>query len=288
MTEANRLLQVAGSVSSDDSKSTAVSALSSVDATGTSPLPNIYNVTGADEGVASHRKIRADDLPSKKLQFSQWHELRRTEVKGSQLKAPRVRRGPPDRDRAFYELTDEDNEKIHHDLRGGPRQKQRDFLEDWETTKMASFTRQELHHGYQKPNLGRILGRLKSVVYLNLQDNELLDLSSYSFPCCEYINVDSNYLTSLSQLPRLPRVRYLTMRDNDLNTLSGLSGLASAPLEELHLTGNPVSFHIGYRYMVFQALPALKLLDGVARQEEDLTPPQGMEDNIKDRGCVVC
>ena len=32
-------------------------------------------------------------LPSKKLQFSQWHELRLTELKGNQLKAPRVRKG---------------------------------------------------------------------------------------------------------------------------------------------------------------------------------------------------
>ena len=47
---------------------------------------------------------------------------------------------------------------------------------------LASFTRQDLHHGYQKGNIGRILERLKAVVYLNLIDNELLELSSFSFP----------------------------------------------------------------------------------------------------------
>jgi len=274
------------SVKSEDSKPGPYSSMSSVDLGGTAPLPNIYN-TVSGQGY-SQRKIRAEDLPSRKLQYSQWHELRHTDIKGSQLKAPRVRKGPSDKDREFYDLIDEDNNNIHHHLQGGSRKKHRDETEDWETTKLASFTRQDLHHGYQKGNIGRILERLKAVVYLNLIDNELLDLSSFSFPCCEYINIDNNYLTSFKLLPKIPKVQLLTMQDNDLNNLDGITCLASTSLEEMYLNGNPVSFHIGYRYLVFRALPNLKILDGVIKQPDDLERPEGLEDKIKDSACVIC
>jgi len=274
------------SINSDETKLSADSSPLSVDLAGTAPLPNTYTLD-PHEGY-SQRKVKSEDLPSRKLQFSQWHELRQTDIKGSQLKAPRVRKGPHDSDRDFYDLIDEDNNKIHHSLQGHQRKHHRDQTEDWENTKLASFTRQELHHGFQKNNIGRILERLKSVVYLNLNDNELLDLSSFNFPSCEYLNVDCNYLTSFKQLPSTPKVQLLTMQDNDLNNLDGISRLASTKLEELYLNGNPVSFHIGYRYLVFRALPNLKILDGVIKQPEDEQQPEGMEDKIKDRACVIC
>ena len=47
---------------------------------------------------------------------------------------------------------------------------------------LASFPYQDLQHQYQTSNTGRILDRLKHVAYINLRDNSLLDLSSYSFP----------------------------------------------------------------------------------------------------------
>ena len=51
------------------------------------------------------------------------------------------------------------------------------------------------------------------------------------------------------QLPSIPRVKHLTVQDNGVSTLDGLSNLRSSPLEELYLAGNPVAFKIGYRYM---------------------------------------
>lgn len=216
----------------------------------------------------------AYQLPSRKFQFSVWNELRSTEIHGSELKAPRVRRGPTEKEKAFYLMVDEDNNKLHHDLHGQQRRRHRDRLEDWERAQLASFPSQDLEHGFQTSNSGRIFDRLKDVTFLNLRDNALQDLSSYNFPNCEYLNLDGNYLVSFGNLPSLKKVQHLTVMDNDIASFSGLTRLKGLPLEELYLMGNPIAFQMGYRQRVFAALPRLKFLDGVAKQEEDMeTPP---------------
>lgn len=284
MTDVERLSLQADSVGSEESRPTVSSSVATVDPSGTNPLVNIYSISSP---TPVGRRIQAHELPTRKLQYSQWHELRHTEVKGPQLKAPRIRAGPPDKHRQFYELVDEDDTKIHHDLHGRQRTHHRDDLENWEHATLASFTRQELHHGYQKSNLGRVLRRLKKVVYLNLKDNQLLNLSSFAFPKCEYLNLDSNDLTSLKQLPTIQRIKHLTIQDNGISTLDGLSRLQSSPIEELDLSGNPVAFKIGYRYKVFSTLPQLRILDGVLRQTEDLHMPDKCQDDMTEGRCSV-
>ncbi|PVD36693.1 hypothetical protein C0Q70_03679 [Pomacea canaliculata] len=233
---------------------------------------------------SSEHRDPIPQLPSRNFQFSLWHDLKECDVHGSQLKAPRIRRGPAEKDKAFYLMTDEKNSRIHHDIHGRHKDTHRDNLESWEVAQLASFPSQDLHHGYQKSNLSRILGRLKQVTYLNLRDNALVDLSSFTFPCCEYLNLNNNFLTSFKKLPKISRVKYLTMLDNDITNFNGLSDLRSTPLEELFLLGNPVAFQIGYRQRVFAILPGLKFLDGVAKQDEDSKPPPPDE---KPSSCVV-
>ncbi|XP_076451337.1 uncharacterized protein LOC143287277 [Babylonia areolata] len=244
------------------------------DITGSSAAQSLVVIpfTPASDAVQSHLPS-ASTLPSRKFQFSVWHELRSSMVHGTELKAPRVRRGPAEKEKAFYLMVDEDNNKLHHDLRGQQRRHHRDTLESWERAQLASFPCQELQHGYQEPNSDRILDRLRDVIFLNLRDNALQDLSSYSFPRCEYLNLDNNYLVSFMNLPRLNKVHHLTMMDNDIAVFFGLDRLRSLPLEELFLMGNPIAFQLGYRQRVFAALPQLKFLDGVVKQEEDMEPP---------------
>lgn len=226
-------------------------------------------------------------LPSRKFQFSVWHDLRASQVHGPDLKAPRVRRGPAEKEKAFYLMVDEENNKIHHDLHGRQKDKHRDDLESWERAQLASFPCQDLQHRYQKSNLSRILGRLKNVTFLNLRDNALLDLGSYTFANCEYLNLDNNYLTSFKQLPTVKKVRYLSMMYNDVSSFSGLGSLSCPALEELHLKGNPISFQIGYRQRVFAELPNLKFLDGVAKQGEDLEPPPHVPNPNHSSSCII-
>ena len=54
-------------------------------------------------------------------------------------------------------------------------------------------------------------------------------------------------MNCLQKLPKLKKVRHLTMMDNDIASFAGLNNLRSLPLEELFVIGNPVSFQIGYR-----------------------------------------
>ena len=54
-------------------------------------------------------------------------------------------------------------------------------------------------------------------------------------------------LSTLQQLPSIPKIRILTMEDNDVDSFNGLSKLRSSTIEELYLNGNPVTFQINYR-----------------------------------------
>ncbi|ESO89955.1 hypothetical protein LOTGIDRAFT_124100, partial [Lottia gigantea] len=137
---------------------------------------------------------------------------------------------------------------------------------------LANFCYQELQEGYQKKNLYRVLDRIQHVKYLNLAHNEINKISSFSFPKCEYLNLNNNNFTSLKGLPKLRMIQYLTLKDNDIKDLDGLTMLRSTPIAELYLNGNPVVFSQFYRQRVFSVLPGLKVLDGVFRLTSDLEP----------------
>ncbi|VDI72391.1 Hypothetical predicted protein [Mytilus galloprovincialis] len=113
-------------------------------------------------------------------------------------------------------------------------------------------------------------------------------LHSYSFPKCEVLNINNNYIASFKYLPSIPRVKLLTMEDNDVDNFKGLGNLKS--LEDLYLRGNPITFLINYRQRVFQILPQLKRLDGIPRLQSDLEfdPEYGdMDESMNDSSCVI-
>jgi hypothetical protein len=45
--------------------------------------------------------------------------------------------GPAEKEKAFYLMVDEDNNKLHHDLHGRQRSKHRDQLEEWEKAQVC-------------------------------------------------------------------------------------------------------------------------------------------------------
>ncbi|XP_046381243.1 uncharacterized protein LOC124152362 [Haliotis rufescens] len=237
-------------------------------------------------GYFRAQQKKLPELPSQRFKHSVWHELRDSSVKGDELKAPRVRKGPDGKERTFYELRDEEDNLIHHSLTGRERTRYRDQAENWETAKFASITYQELQDKYQKKNMERILGRLKQVVHLNLMHNAITSLSHHSFPQCEYLNVNNNYMYSMKNLPSIPRIKHLLVVDNNIEDLQGLKKLRSSNLEELYLSGNPVTFISGYRHRVFKILPHLRVLDGIPRlKSDDDSEPE--EEKESPRTCVV-
>lgn len=225
-------------------------------------------------------------LPSHRFQYSLWHDLRVVNLKGTDLKAPRIREGPDGKDEAFYDLKDENNQYIHHNIHGRSRVLHKNKMENWENAKSASFCYQELNENYQKKNFYNILGKLKNVEQLYLVDNGIQYLNGYKFPRCEVLNVNKNHISSFTDLPTIPKIKLLTMEDNDVDSFRGLDKLKT--VEDLYLRGNPITFVINYRQRLFQLLPQLKRLDGIPCLQSDLEfDPEFETDNVKDSGCII-
>lgn len=172
-------------------------------------------------------------------------------------------------------------------MKGSAKTKYQHKMEDWENAKSASFCYQELSNKYQRSTFYNILGRLRAVEHLHLTHNELQDLSSYSFPRCEVLNLNNNFLYSFKNLPSIPKIRYLALEDNDIDSFNGLSKLRSSTIEELCLNGNPVTFQINYRPKVFQILTQLKVLDGIPKLQSDLEFQSEEGLNPESSQCVV-
>lgn len=208
------------------------------------------------------------ELPSHKFRYSVWHELRQTCLTGDQLHAPRVRAGPPVKEKQFRSVI-ENGLPIHHDLEGRRRQNHMNQTEKWEEARVINLCYQELSDKYQRNNFYRILSRCLCATTINLSYNNIWNLSKITFPSCEYINLHSNYLTSFIKFPYIPRVKKIIATNNNINTLNGLEKLKGTPLQELYLGGNDVSFEINYRQSVFDILPNLQVLDGIPKLPED-------------------
>lgn len=234
----------------------------------------------------SHKET-LPELPSHKFQFSVWHNLRNVTLKGTQLKAPRVRDGPPEKEKEFYHLKDEDNEYIHHSLKGKQRIYYEQKMENWQHAQFVSLNYQKLNDRYQQDSFYKILKQIPNVRHLNLVDNGITGLRWYSFPKCEVINLSNNYISSFGCLPSLPSIRSITMEDNDVHCFGGLSRFDSTPLEELNLRGCPITFVINYRQRIFQILPNLKVLDGIPKLNSDCSFEEFYNPSPVGNGCII-
>lgn len=64
---------------------------------------------------------------------------------------------------------------------------------------------------------------------------------------CRVLNMNKNHLTSFKQLPKIPQIQHLSLAENHIESLTGLSSLQRTPLESLMLKRNPCEFHQNYR-----------------------------------------
>ncbi|XP_024848225.1 uncharacterized protein [Bos taurus] len=184
----------------------------------------------SDSGISSL-------LPSDSFKYLTWHKGEQNDIQGSQLRCPRVREGPSAEELLFREE--------ECTLPSQKRVLEKNKWETWLQENWEDCT--DLGDPYQVENFNRILRRLIRVETLWLVDNSLVDLSALRLPSCRVLNMNKNHLTSFKQLPKIPQIQHLSLADNHIETLTGLSSLRCTPLESLILKRNPCEFHQNYR-----------------------------------------
>ncbi|XP_063085069.1 uncharacterized protein LOC134471087 [Cavia porcellus] len=184
------------------------------------------------------------DLPSDSCKYITWHKVEQHGIQGSQLRCPRIREGSCEEDLLCKQV----RYTFPPKRRTLEKTKWETWLqENWEECTNLNLSFQDLGDTYQVENFKRILRRLIRVEILWLVDNSLVDLSAIRLPSCRILNMNKNYLTSFKQLPKIPQIQHLSLAENHIETLAGLSNLQYTPLESLILTRNPCEFHQNYR-----------------------------------------
>nr|XP_013816588.1 PREDICTED: leucine-rich repeat-containing protein 46-like [Apteryx mantelli mantelli] len=220
-------------------------------------------------------------LPSDSFKYLSWRDLEEHDVRGNQLRCPRVREGPSEEELFFR--GEEHTLKKRKEVTETEKW-QKKLQENWENCAELNLSFQDLGDLYQVENFNNILRRLIRVEKLWLVDNSLTDLSAIRLPRCKELNVSKNHFTSFKQLPKIPQIQHLSLAENNIMTLSGISALRHTPLESLILKRNPCEFQENYRQLVFSSLPNLKTLDGVPQMPEDCSPP---EINFLSKMCTI-
>ncbi|XP_019358643.1 PREDICTED: uncharacterized protein LOC109287821 [Gavialis gangeticus] len=219
----------------------------------------------------SHKSGISSPLPSDSFKYLIWHELEEHDVRGNQIRCPRVREGPLEEELFFRG----EGHILQARKQTTEKEKwQQKCQENWENCSNLNLSFQDLGDLYQVDNFKRILRRLIRVERLWLVDNSLTDLSAIRLPRCKELNISKNHFTSFKQLPKMPQIQRLALAENNIETLSGISDLKYTPLESLILERNPCEFQENYRQLVFSSLPNLKMLDGVPKLPEDCPPPK--------------
>ncbi|XP_017689084.1 PREDICTED: uncharacterized protein LOC108506513 isoform X2 [Lepidothrix coronata] len=209
-------------------------------------------------------------LPSDSFKYLGWCDIEEHDVRGNQLRCPRVREGPPEEELFFRR--EEHTLKKRKQVTDTEKWEKR-LQENWENCAELNLSFQDLGDVYQAENFKRILRRLIRVEKLWLVDNSLTDLSAIRLPRCRELNVNKNHFRSFKQLPKIPQIQHLSLAENNIMTLSGISDFRHTPLESLILKRNPCEFQEKYRQLVFSSLPNLKMLDGIPKLPEDCSPP---------------
>ncbi|PIK54878.1 hypothetical protein BSL78_08215 [Apostichopus japonicus] len=243
----------------------------------------VITITTAGNITEKEKAKPLPPLPSHRYRYSLWHDLRSNEVTGDQLRNPRVRKGPPVKDKVFYDVKDEQGTNIHHDRKGSQRKEQQKELENWENALRVNLSYQDLAHDYQVESFHSILKRLSSAEEIQLMDDNLQDLRSFNFPRCITLNISQNYVSSFTKLPKCTLLQNMNLSDNSIRSFDGINYLRKYPmLQSLDLRRNPICFEPSYRARIFAAVPQLMMLDGISR-----LPSDDEAFTVEREGCVI-
>lgn len=80
----------------------------------------------------------------------------------------------------------------------------------------------------------------------------------------EFLCLDENFIKNFNNVYVLQNLRNLFIRYNKTSDFGEVEGLQAIPtLGELDMSNTPLSRKYGYRLMMFQKLPNLRILDGM-------------------------
>ncbi|CAB3979275.1 leucine-rich repeat-containing 46-like isoform X1 [Paramuricea clavata] len=234
-------------------------------------VPTLVLTVPNDKDSSSNSKFPAKDgkqflpLPSSKYRYTKWHDIDHMEVKGNMLRSPRIRRAPNG-----YNVSTIQDEETSSQWKRRKRLSYQNKLECWETCEAVNLSFQELGHSFQIKQFLAVLQKLIRCESLQLMDNGLTDLSSIYLPRCKYLCLQRNYLSNLKKLPKAPMLEHLSLQQNNITSLEGLSILRRTTIISLTLRDNPIELDPYYRKRVFELIPSLQVLDDIPRLEEDL------------------
>eukprot|EP00997_Jenningsia_sp_PLL12_P011149 NODE_864_length_1403_cov_113.293205_g719_i0.p1 GENE.NODE_864_length_1403_cov_113.293205_g719_i0~~NODE_864_length_1403_cov_113.293205_g719_i0.p1 ORF type:complete len:207 (-),score=55.65 NODE_864_length_1403_cov_113.293205_g719_i0:103-723(-) len=121
---------------------------------------------------------------------------------------------------------------------------------------------QNLGEEYQYDQLLAFLKINKGCTVLALTDNFLTDLHDFDMPYLEELFLARNNILSFRDIPSIPTLRRLSLQENFVTNLEGLTAEKFPNLVRLSLKWNPVAEGASYRDSVSKALPRLQELDG--------------------------
>jgi Leucine-rich repeat (LRR) protein len=103
----------------------------------------------------------------------------------------------------------------------------------------------------------------RQVKLLNLNDNELEDISDLDLTNVVRLHLSHNSLVSFNALPPLPNCEELYVYNNFLSSLTGFTEERFPKLRILSIDHNPLNHLSQYRQQLKALVPTLQLVDGL-------------------------
>ena len=177
-----------------------------------------------------------------------WLSIPDNDIKSEELSAPRIREAPDAPEIPNLQISNGNFSRVRN----------------------LNLPYQELAQEYQLKKFMQVLKQNGGKANLvHLQGNRLKTLKGVNFSQADQVYLQHNLLPSFSDLPKMEKVSSLYLQDNCIDSLNEIKKVLPVTLQSLDLSRNPVTFTLNYRKRVFEALPTLLYLDGIAKLPED-------------------
>jgi hypothetical protein len=181
-----------------------------------------------------------------------WTSVRDAKLPVENITAPRIRLGPRELEsrHLLYKAMTREAAKLT-DVRPKP--------------KVMNLCHQVLGDPYQFEALKLQLTLNATVEVLNLNDNELDDITSLPLQAVKKLYLDNNSICSFLQIPDLPNCTELILTSNFITGYSGLEEKRFPKLRKICVHGNPVCTKLNHRNEIVRRLPNLMFVDWFSR-----------------------